>query len=756
MTDTFYGEILGKILFHAPTTNQLLVVPGPVQDGTTTRDFSTGSFNPESLVRGSQGVHVLPDGEGFVDALDRVLKENRADAVFVFSPSKPRRFLSEELREKYPQLNLEEIVLQFAAENLAAGSLIGLFVPQSFFVSEGSRGFREKFLSENTPKTVAFHDFDLKQIGLPFHDGFRAATLITQVGSGEPLIRLFRMNSGLDAERAEIISDLDRLMRQQGGRTKFGYIIREGLPPGTPLRYELYEPDFRARQKSVEQVGETKSLSELVDISIGIHRTLYANLITDAALEGGVPLIEGMNILPGGGLAMDDVRHRILIPPDKHLHVCDICIRTINPGRRRLCFALIREDDLPAAASESVILLRPKATTTSEQRDVLVAYLGSPHAAEYCHACSSGLGSNFRLNHSVLADMPVPVPDEAMTIALQSLNEASRQFNSWSDEANRSRNSLFEFASIREARTEILSMGRASRRRVQAALLVNDSRYRVRTMFPHPIAFRWRTVEASHSNLEGYQNAFECIEVTICYIAVLVILHSRLVEGSEIKGVREIAKKLTATPHGTSLGDWVNIIREARDSKSLRAASETTPFFEAANFLRTDTDANAALQRLIDRRNDHSHGRGPKGNEVDEAFVQAKADLEQFLQSSEFLAEYPLRLVEWTRRDSMRKVTFYEFRNMMGDHPLVPLEKAETDLAELESQSLYLVDRNHRLHLVRPFLNMLTCPVCQTRSTFYLDRFDRQNATCLLKSLEHGHTAKDASVVEAFRQVGLL
>lgn len=529
-----------------------------------------------------------------------------------------------------------------------------------------------------------------------------------------------------------------------------------GSRPGAPLKYELYLPDYVARQESLSQLGESKPLSELVDLSIGIHRANHAHLPTDVVSENGVPLIEGINIQPGRGVTRDDVRNRILVSADQLLRVGDICLRTINSAERVLCFVQVCENDLPVAASESVIVLRPKASTTTEQMIVFLAYLGSPLAAEYCRLRSSTLGSNVRLSLSVLSDMPVPVPDEALTIALQNLNEAIRRFSSWTAEAHRSRNSLFDFSSIKEARSRILTLGRISLRRCDAAHLVSDLRYRIRTFFPHPIAFRWRTVETCHPNLEGYQNILECIEVTVCYIAVLAILHARSVEGAEIKAVREIAKKLTSTPHGTSMGDWVNIIREACSSKTLRAVSETTPFFEAANFLRIDGDANETLQRLIDRRNDHAHGRGPKGSEVDEAFVQVRGDLEQFLQSVEFIADYPLRLVESVRRDSIQRVTFYEFRNLMGDHPLVPLEKAETDLAELEAQSLYLLDRNHRLHLVRPFLNVLTCPVCRTKSTFYLDRFDRKKVSCFLKSLEHGHSAEDASVVQAFKHVGLL
>jgi hypothetical protein len=136
--------------------------------------------------------------------------------------------------------------------------------------------------------------------------------------------------------------------------------------------------------------------------------------------------------------------------------------------------------------------------------------------------------------------------------------------------------------------------------------------------------------------------------------------------------------------------------------------------------------------------------------------LEAKATLELLLQSLEFLADYPLRYIEWTRRDSMRRTTRFGYRNMMGDHPLVHLDEADGDFPDLETGSLYIIDRNSRPHLARPFLVMRTCPVCQTRSTFVIEKYDANKNICTIKSLEHGHSIEDAEIVEAYKFVGFL
>lgn len=563
--DSLYSDVIGKILFDSPGQSHLVVIPGLGQESEAAHGRSFPRYDLARLTCERNLVCTLPDGEAFVESLDLKLTDAQPDRVLVFPPLMRRRDLPRELQERYPRMNLEEIVLQVLSENLGSGSLIGAFLPVSFFTSESSRGFREGFFSKNTAKAVVFHEFDLKEIGLQVHASFRAATLVAQIGGGDRLIRLFRMASGLGEHRGLILSDLDRLLHQQGGRTEYGYILRDGLPAGSPVTYELYAPDYVARQKSVGQIGSTKRLSELAEIIAGIDRTLNAHKITDAATRHGVPLVEGRHISSSGQLSLEEIRSRVQAPSDKLLRPDDLCLRRIRSSFNSLFVARVRESDLPAPFSESVILIRPKATTSVEERDVMFAYLRSPHAAEYIRT----LGHSHTLVAFVLADMPIPVPDKALSIALNSVNKSIDQFNSWADEATRARNTLFEFSSVGEARSQILSTGRVLWRRIEAANLVSDFRHRVRTLFPHPIAFRWRTVESSYPDLEGYINVLECAEVAICYIAVLAILHSRLVEGSDIKAVHEIAKRLGTTDHGISMGDWVNLVREVRDSKQL-------------------------------------------------------------------------------------------------------------------------------------------------------------------------------------------
>lgn len=298
--------------------------------------------------------------------------------------------------------------------------------------------------------------------------------------------------------------------------------------------------------------------------------------------------------------------------------------------------------------------------------------------------------------------------------------------------------SLFDFESARDARLHILSTGRIVKQRHVAGLQVQDLGYRVRNQFPHPIAFRWSSVEAAKIDLDGYSQVLDCAEATLCYLASLAILSVRAVDDGRIGYLKTMADRLHKTGHGTNMGDWVAILREVRSSKGLRRTSDLVPFYEVHRFL-DDGDVDEAVTRLSDLRNDQSHGRRPKGREVVERFDEALRALRALIDAVSFLAEYPLRYIEETKRDSFMKTTTLQYRDIMGDHPHVPVRSCEVATEDIEAESLYAVEQSGKLHLFRPLLNRRECLKCGSWHTFYLDRYRRSDDVCILKSMEDVH-----------------
>jgi hypothetical protein len=325
-------------------------------------------------------------------------------------------------------------------------------------------------------------------------------------------------------------------------------------------------------------------------------------------------------------------------------------------------------------------------------------------------------------------------------------------------EAESAKSALFNFSSAKEARAHVLDVGRRVRQRKEAASLVDDTSYRFRTQLPHPIAYRWRTIETEQPGLQAYVQILECAEVIVCYLASFAIA-SAAREGIEISYVIEMRKRLSSKAgHGTNMGDWIAIVREMRDSKKFRAMEGAFPVPELIHSLR-DQDADEALQALVDKRNDQAHGRGPKGDaQIAKACSIAVEELRTLLDAVEFLSEYPLRFIEATRRDSITRMTTYRYRDLMGDHPLTSIRESIDASPEIEANSLYFLDRAGRMHLLRPLLNRLQCAECGNWATFYLDRFNVKTRICTLKSMEsyERHAIDVSEVVPAFQAVGLV
>jgi hypothetical protein len=547
-----------------------------------------------------------------------------------------------------------------------------------------------------------------------------------------------------------LVADFTRLIRQGGGRTRHGYVIREGLPPEAPLLYDLYDPEVASRRQSLTALGQVQRLADLADVLSGFNFTAEAALLEDRKSERGVPVIEGRNIDSDSRIVLDEIRHRAEIPEDRQLREGDLFIRTILGPGERIRVAEATKGVLPAAAGKSVLTLRLRPELSLAERQTLIAYLRSPHAAEQLNALR---GETITIAVRHLSDLSVPLLNGALSTALNEIDRAIGQFRDWIVEAERARDALFEFSDPGKDGGYLQALGRVSRRRYDAARLVTDLRHRIRTQYPHPIAFRWRMAEVARPDLEGLQNVLECAEVAVCYLAFMAILLSRAVSDFRISYVGEISKRMAGDkPHGTNMGDWMAIVREVRGSKAITQKADASPFVEIAKI---DEETVQALQRLAGVRNDVAHGRGPKGAAIPAVFEQCRDDLEVMLGGIEFVAEYPLRHIERASRDTLLGKTTYQFRELMGDHPMLPLSTATIVQAELE-ESLYLVDRKGQLHLLRPFLNLIECPECGRRATFYLDRYLPREGKCVLKSMEHEHTAKDSGIVASYRLVGLL
>ena len=584
---------------------------------------------------------------------------------------------------------------------------------------------------------------------LGIHGAFRMAVIAIECRSIDqptPLARFLRLPSRID-ER-DVRKELSALFKQRGGTTPHGYVHRGPLDPARPLHYAANDPAVAERRERLRELGEVRALGDLVEIRQGgVHLTNDAHRIGTR----GVPILSRRDVALGDR-RLDDDAPRILDPDDRALlRAGDLCVPAIAIGPR-LRVRQIHDDELPLAASHPVLVMRPRVELDNARMAFLVDYLRSPRAAGLLE--QDGMHGRLRLRASVLARFPVPLPDETLLSALDDLRGAGQQFREWAAEVQQAIDGVLDDtadAGVLQLRTA----GQLLRHRVAAAQQLDELGYRIRNLFPFPVALPWRHAHTADHDLGGYRTVLACAESLAGYLAALSILLARNLP-VELGAVSGLRTKLCTRGHGVSMSDWTAIVREVAGKAVARTATETTPLVELTELMVDGSPALRALEALTDLRNDLAHNRGPTGSRVAPAYEDAMEHLSALYEECEWLVDYPLRLIEDISWDTYENTGTYRYRELVGDHYLVRQQVARTNFPTLDRERLYVRDRAGDLHLLSPLVLWHECDDCHVPSAFLLDGYDRKAPACRMRAMDHPHSITRPELVRPFEQLGVL
>ncbi|MFF0532889.1 hypothetical protein ACFYT3_31525 [Nocardia amikacinitolerans] len=440
----------------------------------------------------------------------------------------------------------------------------------------------------------------------------------------------------------------------------------------------------------------------------------------------------------------------LTVPPQLHLHAGDVVIGI--PFRERTKVAVIADKDLPAAIGTcNLAILRPRGAIDPAYMFLITSFLRSTTVTASGRR-TVGLG---RLSFRYLESLILPAPDAPLSASLQDLDRAGRQLEQWRGQAVDLLGSVFDVGTdIDDARRKIIEVGRVIRLRAEAAAKLDNFGSIVRTLFPHPIALRWREMEArmsANDHKAAYEAVLETAEILLCYCALVALALARE-ESIELGSQGAIRQKIGGSSGGPGFGDWAAVLQEIRGAKNRRGLSPEHPLHELAGVLGDDA-ACAARNRLSGRRNDNAHLRSVDTLDLPAAVRESFAELTTLAMRAQFLADWSLVEITSVEWDSFRHEARLRIRQFRGDHMVVPTSTMTYETSAVETGSLYLADRDHRLHLLRPFLVGRICKHCRSWSTFHIDT---KKGVRQLKSLEHGHCMPCDHDPAVLRDVGLL
>ncbi|WP_159847600.1 hypothetical protein [Nocardia sp. CY41] len=589
------------------------------------------------------------------------------------------------------------------------------------------------------------------------HFRFRVAAVVLRAKTDPaPPLRMFRVPTDADAD--DVRSDFARLLEQGGGHSKFGYVLREIPDADIGLNFDAHDPAVKQQRASLSGFGGVVRLRELYEFPPRIHYLELKEKESAPDTAGAARVLRGQDVGRDGVLAApSEDTWWSCIAEQFHLAVGDVLVRRMY--RRNdsggLVLVTVRPEDLPAVASDHLLVMRPRDRQATRDREFALRFLRTPVALTLLNAALNNAQEVVQILATPLAEMVVPRPDQDLADALDGLDAAKDRLQRWQAQADEILTSVFRGDTPSEARRRIIESGRTLRLRVEAASLLDDLGHTVRTRFPYPVAARWRTAEVLQSTAptrEAYGAILDATEILLCYCALVTLALTRQ-EGIELGSAGELRAKLCTGRAGPGLGEWTAVLTEAATTKRLRSMTPSHPLGDLRGLL-ANAAVNGARQRLADRRNDQAHMRHTDAADLPDAVRDAAKDLRILLDAAQFLTDWPLVQVAAVRRDSLTRRSYIEYRELMGDHPVVPVSSSEHTDNELEVGSLYLRGPEQRLHLLRPFLIGKDCPVCRNWSTFHVDRAPQ--GAVVLKSLEHGHTTVDSTLSDVLQIVGLL
>lgn len=643
---------------------------------------------------------------------------------------------------------LVAVMLARAVRRAQPGQRIAALAPSTAFASSYADLRKGLLGTADLHLLVEFDGVWAQTLGM--HQALRLSLFCFErraAGSSSGPARFLKVTRG-DPE-GDVTKELRLLLGQGGGRTNNGFVQREPLDTDRALQYAAFDPARQERQAALRTLGEVQPLGELVSIHRGtINRTLHAKELG----KTGIAVLTGRDLRTPGPIAdFESVRVR-RADDAALLQAGDICLAGMIRSGERLRVRRLSSHDLPLVADHNILVLRPGNSLDETHAEFLVDYLGSERAAALlAHETTGGL----HLRPKQLRELLVPLADESLRSALDDLRQTERQLQTWAMEVQTAINGILGDTTDDTGVLRLRSTGQLLRQRVAAARQLDDLEYRVRNLFPFPVALPWTRAMTASRDLEGYLSILQCAESLTGYMAVLSILLARSAS-HELGSVGALCTKLSSSPHGASMSDWTAIVREVAGKTFQTKVIATTPFVELTELMAEETPASQALRDLTQMRNDLAHNRGPKGAQVASSFDDAVAHLVQLYDACQWLCDYPVRLVEKTTWDSYSELGRYTYRELVGDHYLVPERHATTSVATLNAGSLYVVDRRENLHLVSPLILWHECDTCHLPSAFFIDGYDAQAGECRMRAMDHNHSISRRDVVRPLSTLGLL
>jgi type I restriction-modification system DNA methylase subunit len=416
--------------------------------------------------------------------------------------------------------------------------------------------------------------------------------------------------------------------------------------------------------------------------------------------------------------------------------VYDILLQKI--GRNPAAY-LIRPGEEGYGVSETVFIIRFK-EIDPDLIDFITQFMNSDEGsrilsnADYTTVPTQSLRK--------MRAIQVPVPDLGIVKIVQEMNLIEEQLRGEYEKAAQLRKSIFSGINEVELSTDFDHVRFASKALQTALKQKDDIQYKIRSLYPFPIAFSYRKIYLEQEYTAIYERQMKYGEYLLsflCSIGLSLLFELRGQLSAPVNELMDLLRESLRS--GISPGDWHSLLQKICLMLKTVECSPLAAEFASIWFRgrgRKESDfAIAAKKDIVERLNDFKHGRGPSNtHEYKTAGEEQRTRLNELLESLAFLSQCDLILINdidvaWKSGET----TYTCIVSLLkGDHPAFEKILFLTD-KRVSKNKLYL-RYGDELICLHPLLSYLYN--CQTKKPEIFS-FDKEKKLILqLKSFDSG------------------
>lgn len=657
-------------------------------------------------------------------------------ADFSVTPGSSSRILRGEIRPRW-----EDAVVAFVRSDAA----VALFLPGGI-LSNGSHGQVRSRIVEEIGRPSMIVEFSPER-DWGIHASFRMAVVAWIPGSVGTRFVHGQPGAGI---ANELLDDVARLMRMQGGRRPSGWVVRDEWDARS-WSPSAHDPDVARDIEQLETTWASKVLDDVMIVRKGSVKVSPKRNLPD---EGPTaPVVTGKD-LRRDRLWIDagDVEACPVSTFDESglLRRSDLLMRSIRrPGEPIVVNEFRGEDD--AFASSTVLVMTPRNEFEDFGTQLVAHYLRSPLAARILDARAT-TAMHMRIDD--LRRLPIPDIGGAAGEYLRTLVNAEQQFSEWARATSDVASRMFAGIDFVEAHDRTRSQSLRIRERLVAATAVDDLDWRVDQFYPHPIAFGWRSARTHVNARQRYAAMLDFAENIVAILAAYAGA-SHYDQHGDDGSWRPMLEQLRSGTGGTTFGMWWSAVKSASGKSSLRGMSPSefavVPLHDGSVVESIEAD----VQALMAMRNDEAHGKRVGEHQLGEALENVTEHIRSVLSGIAFVTDFPLFIVERVETSSRGSRNRMTGRHVTGAFEVGDQFEREHDGDfRPASGEVYFEVPGRDPVSIHPYLVRMPCPECGALETYVLDKL--QTGGVQVKSLERQHVHSSDAITRLYRDAELI